>query len=224
MKQIGFCLCLFSSVCWCQGIPVHLDVPAPIEVKVETDPQARWPLVFQITVPVLSALVAVWLTNRNNQRTNEANWRHEMLSRRAERRLEVLSRIGQLIIQARNSLKRYEDATELCDKHAQAQTSRAEQDAVGEARRKASQELSAKREELAAENGASGFVLSDDLWHKLQTLEQSFTDVCTVEKNTKEGRAAQLKILFDQINDFIVVARGESELASSRSANTAPPA
>jgi hypothetical protein len=209
MKHLSLYILLFARACWCQSGPMQVEVPKPVVVKLDTPSQSILLPVLQFGLPVLSALIVVWLTarftNRNNRQTNEATRQHELMKLRAEKQLDLLSRIGQLLFQANHALKQQDKALYVLD-------------CVGtnnprevEHSQQAHQELFLKRNELGALAGSAGFVLSETLWQDLQSLQKQFVDACDRVPGDKQERQEQLRLFDRKIEEFNRAARTELE-------------
>jgi len=209
MKHLGVYVLLFASVCWCQGGPVQVEVQKPVVVRLDTPSQSLILPVIQFGLPVLSALVVVWLTawftNRNNRLTNEATRQHEMRKWRADKQLDVLSRIGLLLFQANDALTQYDHAVTALE------LARDDNPKDREYAQLTHQQLSKKRKKLGAIVGSTGFVLSDALWQRLLALHRQFTDACDRPRSDVQQRREQLRILDEQIKAFNQAARTELE-------------
>jgi hypothetical protein len=209
MKHLGVCALLFSSVCWCQSGPVQVAVQKPVVVKLDAPSQSTLLPVLQFGLPVLSALIAVWLTayftNRNNRLAIEATRQHEMRKWRAEKQLDVLSRIGLLLFQANHALKQKVHALYVLERMGHDNPKDVEYSV------QAHEQLSMKREELGALIGSAGFALSDSLWQRLQSLQGQYIDACDREPSDEKERKEQLRLLDEQIEAFNKAARTEFE-------------
>jgi hypothetical protein len=207
MKLLSVYILLFASVCWCQSGPVQVEVQKPVVVKLDTPSQSILLPAVQIGLPVLSALVVVWLTawftNRNNRLAIEATRQHEMRKWRAEKQLDVLSRIGLLLFQANQALKQKVHALHVLDRVGRDNPKDVEYSV------QAHQQLAVKREELGSLIGSAGFALSDALWQRLRSLQEQFTDACDRESNDDQQRKEQLRLLDEQIETFNKAARTE---------------
>jgi hypothetical protein len=205
MKQLTVFIWLFASVCWCQGGPVRVEVQKPIVVKLDTPSQSILLPVIQFGLPVLSALVVVWLTawftNRNNRLTNEATRQHEMRKWRAEKQLDVLSRIGLLLFQANDALTQNDHTVTALE------LARDDNPKDREYAQLTHQQLSKKRNKLGAIIGSSGFALSDSLWQRLLALQGQFTEACDRPRSDVQQRREQLRLLDEQIKAFNQAAR-----------------
>ena len=139
-----------------------------------------------------------------------------MLKWYAEKQLDVLSQISQLTGQTKQALRNRDDKWKKAEKLRLAEASRQEiTDADGDSA-KASEVLAVRREELTALTDWARFRLPTALWDNLQSLEESFTDVCVNECNTDTARAAQLGELDNKINAFNSAARREFESLCGR--------
>lgn len=82
MRRFILCTFVFTAVCWCQDRTSPRPEVIPTNVKVEMPPENFWKRLFEILLPGMvgmsGALIAVWLTNRNNRKTNLENHQHEM--------------------------------------------------------------------------------------------------------------------------------------------------
>lgn len=217
-KMILFSIGL-TSPCWSQVKPVSVEVSKQIAVKLETPGQAAWQFIFQFAAaPVLvaiSTLLAVWLTNRNNQQANERQHQREMLRWKADKQLEVLGRIGQLIVQSRLALRKREEEYEKGVRLREVQAPQIAVSATDEASRSASQELADRLAEFAALAGTARFILSDTLWRVLQRIEETFVDV---SRNPRDGdrRTEHERELDARIEEFTAGGRREIDSLSGR--------
>lgn len=83
MRRLFFVLTVLGLSAWSQPAPAPAQPPIVVQVQMPpTNPPNPWTHALDIAVPgfigALSALIAVYLTNRNNRRTNLENHRHEM--------------------------------------------------------------------------------------------------------------------------------------------------
>jgi hypothetical protein len=227
MKRLVMYFCMLAGPCWCQVKPVRVDVATstPISIKLETSPQPAWQSALQFAAaPIIvafSTLLGVGLANRNNQRTNRQQHQNEMLKWRADKQLEVLSRVGQLVVQTRRAVRRLEEEHERGVSLREVKAAQMEITAADETARSANQELTRKREELADLAGTAGFALSDTLSSDLQSLVGAFAHVCE-EVRGGARRTAQLNELDAKIEDFSGRARSEFESLSGRSISAVP--
>jgi hypothetical protein len=222
MKCLVIYCCMLAGPCWCQNNPAS---STPISIKLETSPQPMWQPVLQFAaapiIVALSTLLGVWLANRNNQRTNRQQHQNEMLKWRADKQLEVLTSVGQLVTQTRRALRRPEEEHELGVRLREVNASRMEVTAADDAARSANQELTHKREELADLAATAGFALSDTLSSGLQALVGAFAEVCEKVQGGAR-RTAQLSELDAKIKTFSFRARNEFESLSGRSSSAGP--
>jgi len=219
MRNLVLGLALFSCIGWAQADQTNVAVSTPTANSVKlTGAPPTWPqFVFPPLIGASMALAGVWLTNRNNRTANERQRQHEMVRWRAEKKQEVLSRIGQLLVQTNHALHhtewRLKKATQLRNAQARAEEISIADESSGRAR----QELYERLDELATVAGGAGFALSDPLWRRLQALHQAFTDATQRERNAATSREAQLDGLKTQMDKFLALARNELDALSGRS-------
>jgi hypothetical protein len=227
MKRLAIYFCILGGPCWSQIKPARVEVATstPIAIKLESSPVPAWQSLLQFAAaPVIvafSTLLGVWLANRNNRRTNRQQYQNEMLKWQADKQLEVLSRAGLLVVQARRAVRTQEEEHERGVSLRVVAASQMEIAAADDAARRANQELTNRREELADVAGTAGFALSDTLLSELQSLVAAFAHVCE-EVRGGDRRAAQLNELDAKVNDFFVRARCEFESLSGRSFTAMP--
>ena len=134
---------------------------------------------------------------------------------RADKELDLLGRIGQLLVQTKRALLSKENKIEFHQRLIECNASTEEQKRALEESQSAHRELSLKREELAVLIGSVGVASSNGLRQELCSLDEAITDVCERVLNTKERRTEQLKSLDDKIEIFNKVARSEIESISA---------
>jgi len=213
MRRLGLSACVLASACWAQVNPIRVEVATPVSVRVEASPTPPWLSLLQPAAPAIgaaAALLGVFLTNLFSRKNSRLQHQREMMKWRADKQLEVLSRIGQLLVQTRHALEVHEERGRRAVQLREVRAALAEINAADEEARKARQELEAKLEELAALSGSAGFALSDKLWVKLQTVEGTFVDVRTKELGPND-RPPQLTELDKLISEVIADVRSEVE-------------
>jgi hypothetical protein len=214
-------LALSVSACISSGqvgqTNVAVSTPAPISVKLEAPAPPVWPqYVLSPAVAAAAALLGVYFTARSNRRANAEQRQHDIRKGRADKQLEVLSRIGQILVQTNHALKDTDWRLKRARKLREAQASAAEISDADEDSRRARQELYQRLDELGTAAGGAGFALSDPLWRQLQSLHQSFADASQKERSTAPSRAEQLDSLDKQMDEFLALARNELDALSGR--------
>jgi hypothetical protein len=192
-------------VCWSQSVTGPLPKSASPVVKAETPPSTFWDVLLRalpVLLPALVGITTLLIANHHNRKTNEANQKHEMKKWRAEKQLDVLGRIGQLIVQTNEALKKWELAMNVGALHdGPDNTTAISQSTI---------ELKLKRQELSALMASAAIALSGDLWKDLKSLQDQFSDASEQIRGDKTERKAQLENLSAGIDTFIDNARKES--------------
>ena len=122
--------------------------------------------------------------------------------------MEVLSVLAPLFTQVRHAIDKLDSRLEKATVEGPTWTlTGTDQNAANAELLNLHQQLSAKREELAANVCSAGFVLAEPLWRQLQELEASFSDVC--DRPVTNRRVEQLSNLKAATESFINASRNE---------------
>lgn len=200
IRRLLFMLTAIALSGWSQ--PPQPPAQPPIAVQVQMPPTNSWIHLIELVVPGIAggalALCSVLLTSKRHER-------HELRRLRAEKQLDLLSRIGQLLYQTERALEQKDKACrarELGDRGDPKEMERTQQ---------AHQALLLKRDDLGALVGSAGFVLSDPLWQGLQAVQERFIDACDRQPGDRQARDEQLRILSAKFKAFNRDARLELE-------------
>jgi hypothetical protein len=210
MKQLLLCICM-TCPCWGQAEPTtSVEATKPIFVKLEAGPR---PSIWQLPVVQggLGVVLGAFLTLLGGLAISRQQRKHEMLKWYAEKQLDVLSRVSQLIGQNKQALRNRDEKWKRAVKLREVSAPSPEIAGADIDSAEADKALALRRGDLAALIDWARFQLPAALWDALQFFDQSFTDVCVNEKNTDIARAAQLGELDQKINAFNSAARREFE-------------
>jgi hypothetical protein len=218
-----------NALCHCQDLTNRKpEAPPPIIVKVEMPPQNAWIRLAELAIPtVLGAgltLFGVWLTNKHNTATNDANRSHDLEKLNREHsfglRREVLMRVTQSIVQtlaALNECEKAQSYLEYLDANCEGTPDQMESarkdiaDSWAEFRRN-----KAESDETVA---AASLAVSDKLWKSANTLGESIDDASTQVVIRASTITEILERLHKEMLNLTQVARTELGIGQTDSRN-----
>jgi hypothetical protein len=178
MRRSSLILTVLSLSAWSQP---QQQAQLPPVVKVEmppTPPPNFWRHAFDLAMPGfvggLSAWIAVWLTSRNNERTNAANRKHDLEKLNREHsfnlKRDVLLRLTMSLVQTHSALMDFESAVGYVG-YVQANGEddlRAAEEDVPKCR----SEYWRTRTECQQSTASASLAISDELWKSAQAVSE----------------------------------------------------
>jgi hypothetical protein len=213
MRQFLLVFTVITLAGWPQ--PAQPQAQAPIVVKVDMPQTNPWMHLVELVIPGIIvgsiAFFGVWLTNRNQAKTNEHNRTAELEKLNREHsfalKRDVLIRLTQSLVQTLAALRDWDNSKDYLA-HLEVNTGvpPAEMTRAVAETEKAWTEYWLRKNELEQATAAACLAISDELWKSAQTLGASIADA---RRQSLSGQSSPFEDADKQIAAFTKAARKE---------------